>query len=171
MPFYYDLGVRPCEPIDNPINRVPAFHILLRPTHSPALEEEQIKKIQFLLQKGLSASARDRDKRAVFHLIAVENNRKVCSVLINHYVEQHTIFWELLMQFRRKFSSFYGQKDMLRLCVREFGISGISELRRLLNERDNQNRRPFDIWPIEELNPANCSYEKLKTLVKIDHSK
>jgi len=171
MHFYYDLGVRLCEPINNSSIHEPAFHILLRPTHRPDLDEEQIKKIQFLLHKGVSAAARDRNKRAVFHLIAVENNRKICSVFINHFVEQHTIFWELLMQFRRKFSRFYGQKDMLKLCFREFGISGISELRGLLNEKDNLNRRPFDIRPMEELNPANCSYEKLKTLLKIDRSK
>jgi hypothetical protein len=49
--------------------------------------------------------------------------------------------------------------------------SHINNLRALLNIKNQTGQTPYNILPIEKLNPKTCTYENLRQLMKNEESK
>lgn len=158
MQFYFDQGV----PLD------PQQSLLLNISSIP-IGDLEIKKASLLIAKGANIATQYRPVReTVFHNISQQKtdaSKELCRLFINRYLELHQGFLTFLMHLKKECPTFYKTKGLLKFYFTE-AASQLKNVRLLLETKSIKGKTAYDLWPIDELNPANCTYEKLCDLSK-----
>lgn len=152
LEFYLNQGIEP-KPDEN------GWTALHKIAYEYKEDENQVKKAHLLLNTGLSQTTKNKWDEIALHSAALHKHKKICIAFINHHLEKHGRFLTLLACLKKEFPWFYKIKDVLKLLFQQ-GFDAMSQLRKLLNIKDPRGHTACDIWPIPELDPNTCTYEK-----------
>jgi hypothetical protein len=173
MQLYIEKGI---QPTPNYLNWTPLHSTI---AHGFACTNNQILKMHILLTAGVDATQKNNHGDTALHIatedkshkigessiIGKDNNRILCKNFTDCYIERHRGFLQFLAHIRQVCPTLYKTKDLLKQYFMESALH-IKSLRIVLNLQDSAGKTPFDILPIEELNPATCRYQKYLELKK-----
>lgn len=123
-------------------------------------DENQVKKTQLLLNAGLDQTIKNTWDLIALHTAAIHKRKKICTTLVNHYLEQHKRFLTLLWCLKKQFPYFYGHRDAKRLLFGQGFSDAMPKLRELLKITTRKGQTAYELLPIPELDPNTCTYEK-----------
>jgi ankyrin repeat protein len=157
--FFVAKGVRlgPNAEGESVLHQVMSYHMHIFDADNG---ENRIKKLHILLNAGLDSTLQTNSGNTVLHLAAgCTKYTKICQILMNHHINFYFgTFFTLLLCLKKNPHIPYPSKD-IRIML--FMQVIIQQVRNLLNKKNNIGKTAYDVWPIEELNPETCSYEKL----------
>jgi hypothetical protein len=171
MQFYINKGIRL---IPDEFNSTPLHSLVAKD-----ISDNQILKIQILLKAGVDATLKNIHGDTALHIATEDKSRKIgksfiigkdknrilCKNFTDCYIERHRGFLQFLAHIRQVCPTLHKTKDLLKQYFMESALH-IKSLRIVLNLQDSAGKTPFDILPIEELNPATCRYQKYLELKK-----
>lgn len=128
--------------------------------------ENQVAKMQLLMQHGVGTSIVDLCDQTALHTGAQFQLKNLCMSLLAPYLFKHEQFLTLLGCLKKQFPHFYKHKDLLKLLFKNELRTELPAMRALLATQNNIKKTAYDIWPIEELNPATCTFSKYKALAR-----
>ena len=169
LQFYLARGIKPA-PVNNSGNQTPLLHELFGMRSPECQSKDQIAKVRLLLTTDIDVMHRNWNGETALHVAAVylQARKDLCMVLIDHYLEQHQAFLGFLWYLKNNFPNFYQVRDLRKLCFKE--LSPIRKLRDLLSIKNTNDKAAHDLSPIDELDPATCTYEKFMNLRKTEQA-
>jgi hypothetical protein len=153
MEFYLQKGVSP----NGCLNSFTALH-------NCTFDKDSLTYIPSLLSSGANISLKNFHGHTIFHQAANRDYLKFCECVVDYFLTKEKVaIISYLGCLKKNAPKFYHQtKHLHQALFRSF--SSISMLQETLEIKDRDGQTAYEIKPFGILNPANCTYPKLKQL-------